>query len=324
MQELCIPGNGTLWNGAFTPDKYHLHEMDISDESISSYIHHTGKPLAVISFSHEWSINKSFPAYQANSIHTVGAIPYIRLMLRTDNIQYKSEPFYTLKRIRDGYYDKDLRAFARDARDVSYPILIEYGTEMNGWWFSWNGYWTGKAEGTELFKSAYRHIIDVMDEEGANNLYWVFHMNWHSNPEESWNAPDNYYPGDEYIDIVGISVYGALTQFENGTFSFSEMMNVGYKEAKNISPAKPVILSEIGTDLHNRNTPAYPWIEEVFLSLAKNSWPDLIGYVWWNAGWPIDSNYRNNTTMRIEEDPDIQVLFRKYLARDTILEKICG
>lgn len=324
IQELCLPENGTIWNGAFIPVQYHRNEMEISDESISSYINHSGKSLAIIGFSHEWSVNRSFPVTQVNTIHQFGAIPYIRLMIRTDNKQYRPEPIYYLKRIRDGYYDAELRAFGREARNVSYPILIEYGTEMNGWWFSWNGYWTGKTEGPELFKKTYSHIIAIMDQEGAKNLYWVFHINWHSNPEESWNNPDNYYPGDELIDIIGLSVYGTLNPYENGTRSFSEMMNAGYNTTKNISPTKPVIISEMGTDFHNPYTPAYPWIDEALSSfIIEKKWPDLIGFIWWNAGWPNDNNYRHNTTMRIEDNQQIQTLFRKYLANSNVLGKVC-
>ncbi len=318
---LSFPENGTLWNGAFTPVRYHNNEMEISNESIQSYIYHSGKPLNIIAFSHEWSINRSFPIEQITTIHAFGAIPYVRLMLRTDNKQYRPEPLFTLKRIRDGFYDTEIRKFAKEAKELPYPLLIEYGTEMNGWWFSWNGYWTGKEKGTLLFQSVYRHIITLMKEEGADNLIWVFHINWHSNPEEEWNNPKMYYPGDELIDIIGISAYGALTPDDKNSLPFWVMMNEGYQTARNISQSKPVLLSEFGTDIRNPYTPADVWIEEAFSTLIEqNQWSHVIGFVWWNANWPNDLNPENNTTMRIEDDISIQNIFRKYLSSDVVAD----
>ena len=319
-----LPNNGSLYNGAFTPVQYHHHEMELTHESISSYVNNSGRSLAIIALSHEWSVNRSFPLDQVHAIQSFGAIPYIRLMMRNNIEQYQAEPIYTLKRIRDGMYDTELRQFARVARSISSPILIEYGTEMNGWWFSWNGYWTGREEGPALFQSSYRHIIDIMKEEEAENLIWVFHINWHSNPEEEWNIPEAYYPGDDYIDIIGVSAYGALLPEDKGTLPFSYMMDKGYVLAKNISPVKPVFVSEFGTDLNNKCSSATAWTEEAFKALFdEKRWPDIIGFVWWNAGWPHDNNPANNTTMRIEEDEKMRNLFQRCLASDKVLEKYC-
>jgi hypothetical protein len=58
------------------------------------------------------------------------------------------------------------------AAALNYPLLVEYGTEMNGRWFSWNGVWNGlgvtrgygdneEPDGPERFRDAYRYLIDV-------------------------------------------------------------------------------------------------------------------------------------------------------------------
>jgi len=321
---LCLPKNGSIWHGAFPPVYYHLNEMQISNESIESYIQSSGKSVAVVAFSHEWSVNRSFPTEQVQAIHAHRAIPYIRLMLRSDNRHYRPEPVFTLRQIYDGVYDRDLILFAREAKKLDYPILIEYGTEVNGWWFSWNGYWTGKEKGAILFRSVYRHIVTLMRTEGADNLFWVYHINWHSNPEENWNTPEAYYPGDEYIDIIGISAYGALSPTDQNVLPFSFMIDEGYSQAQNISSEKPVLISETGTDLHNPSAPAPLWITDAFSALIhENRWPRIIGFVWWNAAWPNDTNNKNNTTMRIEENQDVQAIFKEFLSSDTVLGNYC-
>jgi len=322
--DLCLPHNNTLWHGAFPPVPHHINEMEITHESINSYINNSGKSLAIIAFSHEWSVNRSFPLEQVMAIHESGAIPYIRLMLRSDNRQYRPEPVFTLEHIKPGAFDPDLRNFAKEAKKLDFPILIEYGTEVNGWWFSWNGYWTGKEHGAVLFQSVYRHIISLMRKEGADNLYWVFHINWHSNPEDGWNIPQAYYPGNEFIDMIGISAYGALSPNDKNITSFTDMMDEGFRHAQNISPEKPVIVSEMGTDLNNPYISAKNWTYDAFSVLIdEQRWPNIVGFVWWNAGWPNDTNRSNNTTMRIEDNAEIRDIIRNFLASDAILGTYC-
>ena len=52
-------------------------------------------------------------------------------------------------------------------------MLVEFGTEMNGFWFPWNGKWNGAGattgygdpalpDGPERFRDAYRHVHDVI------------------------------------------------------------------------------------------------------------------------------------------------------------------
>ena len=95
------------------------------------------------------------------------------------------------------------------------PILIEWGTEPNGDWFSWNGKWNGGAgEGPARYVAAYRHIVDLMRAEGADNLQWVWHVNWLDEPEKDWNRFENYFPGEDYCDWVALSAYGPTTPID--------------------------------------------------------------------------------------------------------------
>lgn len=129
-------------------------------------------------------------------------------MLRSDAEQGHAEPVFTLDRIISGDFDNDLRAWARDARDFGSPLLAEYGTEVNGEWFPWNGIWNGAGttdgygnstqfDGPERFRDAYRHIIQIAREEKASNITWVFHVDSEDVPDEEWNRLELYYPGDE-------------------------------------------------------------------------------------------------------------------------------
>jgi hypothetical protein len=308
--DLVHPPDGTLLHGAFSPVFYPPNEMAVTTESIRSFEDATGTPLSIGVVSSEWSINRSFPTKQAALIREEGAVPYIRLMLRSSTSQYQSEPFFTLPRIKDGYYDADLIRWADEAKNFSTPVIVEWGTEANGAWFPWNGYWNGYEDGPEKFRDAYRHIIDLMRKVGADNLIWVFHINGNSVPDEDWNYWINYYPGDDYIDWIGVSVYGALSQESRAEISFSEKVDRIYPE---ISAIKPVIISEFGTDLSSTAVDPRIWTEDALRNLTSGRWPKIIGFCWWNCEWPNDRIYSHNTTMRITPGSDISVLFRQYL-----------
>lgn len=307
------PPPGTFYHMAFTPVENHRYESEISRDSLRSYENTAGKRIAIGVVSNEWGVDHRFPEKQADIIRSHGAVPYIRLMTRTDTRQYVREPRFTVSRIRDGYYDKDLTAWAEAARDFQSPIIVEWGTEVNGNWFPWNGFWNGQDEGPERFRDAYRHIIDLMDEREADNLLWVYHVNWNSVPHAEWNTLSSYYPGDEYIDWVGISVYGALDKNRIPRTNFSEQMDYIYPELVTMAPEKPVIISEFGTDLSSHQLSPEVWTKDALSYITSGKWPEIIGMCWWNAEWPNDRNPANNTTMRIEESEMVASLFSQYI-----------
>src|SRR6266540_1670081 len=127
----------------------------------------------------------------------------------------------------DGEFDQALRAWARAASATRIPLLVEFGAEVNADWFPWNGRYNGAdkrdgygdpsaPDGAERFRDAYRHIVRLCRHEGADNITWFYHI---LDPvlasaisEDAERALTTslaaYYPGDEYIDWIGISVYG--------------------------------------------------------------------------------------------------------------------
>ena len=58
-----------------------------------------------------------------------------------DSAARKPNHRFTLARIVRGDLDADLRAWADGARRFGSPLLAEFGTEVNGFWFPWNGRW---------------------------------------------------------------------------------------------------------------------------------------------------------------------------------------
>ncbi len=166
------------------------------------------------------------------------------------------ERVYTLRRIAAGDFDTSLRRWARNARDFNYPLLVEYGFEMNGRWEPWNGFWNGRSiksggdpnipDGAEAFIAAYRHIVELMRQERAHNITWVFHANDRNDPGAKRNDLHWYYPGADVVDWMGVSVYGPQTSAEPYTAQFPQAMDIIYERVRRLAPNKPVIVSEMG------------------------------------------------------------------------------
>jgi hypothetical protein len=298
-------------------DEYDPTEHDVTPQDVARYEQAVGKKAAWIYFSDNWFESPKFPAEMCNWIRDLGKIPYVRLMLRSDVGQKHSEKKFSLQKIIVGDFDVDLRAWARDAKMFGSPILIEWGTEPNGNWFSWNGKWNGGArEGPSKYIAAYRHIVDLMRAEGADNLRWVWHVNWYDEPEAKWNAFENYFPGENYCDWVALSAYGPITpRTGEGLENFRSKIDEAYPRLMTIAPDKPVIIAEFGCDLHNRHVDVVRWAKSALNDLFSNRWPAIIGFCWWNEGWQNDDHKKHDTDMIILHNADLTRAFHDEFAQ---------
>ena len=316
--------HGCYWGGVGT-DTHDPTEHDVTPEDVTRYEQAVGKRTAWIYFSDNWFESREFPDTTCRWIRGLGKIPYVRMMLRSDVDQKHGEKTFSLKKITAGEFDADLRKWGEDAKRFGSPVLIEWGTEPNGGWFSWNGKWNGGAtEGPKKYIAAYRHIVDVIRSAGSDNLTWVWHVNWYDEPERKWNAFENYFPGADYCDWVALSAYGPTTpQTLDGTESFAFKMREAYPRLIKLAPGKPLIIAEFGCDLHNRHVDAANWTRAALEDLFSNRWPAIVGFCWWNEGWQNDDHKRHDTDMIILHDAALTRVFRDELAKhaDKIQER---
>ncbi len=317
--KILLPPAGSLYHGVY-PGGVTGEEDDLLPADLAGYEAAAGKTAAWVYFSHNWFHGRAFPLATARWIRQAGSVPYLRLMLRSSCEQDQAEPIYTLDRIISGDFDADLRAWARAARDFRSALLAEYGTEMNGSWFSWNGQWNGggqtggygdpaRPDGPERFVDAFRHIVGLCREEGALNITWVFHVNGNDWPDEDWNRLERYYPGDEWVDWLGVSIYGAQTPQDEGWPAFRDTMDAVYPRLRALAPGKPVIVAEFGATSGNPLGQPGPWAGAALADLSSFRWGAVIGFSWWNERWENDDIPSHDTDMRIQDDPGLSAAF---------------
>ena len=319
-EPIAPPKQGKLYQGLYFDNPVPGNdptEHDISSTDVERWEQTLGTHTTWIYFSNNWSESRRFPSETCAWIRGLGKVPYIRLMLRSTLEQNRPEKVFSLTDIIAGKFDPDLKQWANDARTFNSPILVEWGTEPNGSWFSWNGKWNGGAvEGPRRYITAYRHIVDLIRVEGGEKLQWVWHANWLDQPEAKWNRFENYYPGDNYCDWLALSAYGPLSpDARHGTESLRFKLRTAYPRLTKLAPAKPIVLAEFGCDIHHRNIDASEWAKGAFEELFSGRWPALIGFCWWNEWWENDDKKEHNTDTIVLHDAKLTRVFREELAK---------
>ncbi len=286
-----MPHPGGIYHSAF-PD-FGGPEDRVTCARIREFERLAGKKIVWAFFSNNWLQGIRFPEKSVREISRCGALPFVRLMARS-SFNFGPDPVYTLQNIIQGKFDRPLREWARQARKYGGPLLVEFGVEMNGDWFPWSGYWNGAGEttgygdphlpdGPERFRDAYRHIIEVFRREGAHNITWFFHANAESFPRTAWNRPGNYYPENDYIDWVGVSVYGPIFPEERQdweSLGFKERFLKAYLELRRVAPRKPLAVLEFGV-IEDPRKPS--WIRQAFDFIKE--FPEIKAISWWHERW---------------------------------------
>ena len=316
-----VPATGKLLHGVF-PGGKSGDEDDITPEDVDTYEKAVGKRVSWIMFSHNWFAGRKFPIQMASWIRARKAVPYIRLMLRSDTVEDHREPHFTLKKIAGGKFDRNLKSWGKAAAGFSTPIIVEFGTEMNGRWFPWNAVWNGKRKGAHRFVKAYRHIIDVVRSTGASNIIWVFHINNDDDPDRKWNRFENYYPGDDYIDWLAISIYSAQSPFDDYLIDFTKALPRLMKRFAKLAPDKPVIIAEFGSDVHHKKENAANWADAAMKMILSGRWPQLIGFNWWNETWPNGDNPNRATDLRVQSSPTLAKVMKNHLEKAARSKKL--
>jgi hypothetical protein len=236
-----------------------------------------------------------FPLESMENIWSRGSVPCITWepMYYRDNM----EIMIHYKDILNGSYDSYITAFANQSKLWGKPFMIRFAHEMNLKRYHW-----GTAEkdyGQEspvIYQNMFRYIVSLFRKAGAGNVLWVFCPNAESVPQTSydktasWNIIKNYYPGDDYVDILGIDGYNwGTTQkkekhgWDSQWRTFNEIFKSARDELVSISSKKDILIFETATiKLGGSKT---LWIKEALETSKK--W-GLAGIVWFQSNKELD------------------------------------
>src|SRR4051794_39750252 len=188
---------------------------------------------------------------------------------------------YSLQAIAAGDFDAYLSSQGKALAAVGAPVAVRFAHEMNGSWYPWGQGVNGNTPAD--YVAAYQHVHDVITAAGATNVIWVW------SPITVISRPGvplaPLYPGDGYVDWVGLSVY-----FSSPTATYAADVPSTIRELDRVAPTKPLYVTETSV-LPGPNRPAM--IDELITGLLTI--PNLVGLTWFNHDTAHD--------YRIDNDP---------------------
>jgi acyl-CoA hydrolase len=172
--------------------------------------------------------------------------------------------------IAAGSYDSYLTAYAKAVRSYRRPVVVGFGHEMNGYWYSW-GY---KNTPSTVFVSAWRHIVNLFRAAGARNVTWMWTVNTihsHANVPN----PKRWWPGSAYVNWVGIDGY-----YFNPASTFASLFGPTIAAVRAFT-GDPILIAE--TAASGSVQPAK--IADLFAGIHLYG---LLGFVWFDSAAHAD------------------------------------
>jgi len=232
----------------------------------------------------------AFPEESLDAVWSNGGVPCLTWepMYHRDG----QEVPIPAEEILSGRYDRYILEFAGRARTWGKPFLVRFAHEMNLERYHWGT--TRDRYGPESpgnYRKMFRHVVSLFRQVGAHNALWVFCPNAESVPNPShdpsslWNRAGHYYPGDSWVDLLGMDGYNWGTSqvrdvngWDSRWQSFEEIFGPLHLELQGLAPDKPIFVLEtasvtVGGDRGR-------WLREALETAAR--W-GLAGLVWFQV-----------------------------------------
>jgi hypothetical protein len=248
---------------------------------IKDFAQAVGAEPNLIGYYSGWA--QPFATSFAETMHDHGVIPFVQI----------DPSLASVSGIANGAYDGYLKLYADSVRDFGHAVVIGFGHEMNGSWYSW-GY------GNVLpstFVAAWRHIWNVFRSEGADNVTWL----WTIQADQPGTGPiASWWPGAQYVNWVGIDGY-----YSKPSDTFASVFVPTIDQVRGLT-GKPILLAETAV---GRPDNQFSSILNLFDGMARYK---TLGLVWFdkNQLHQITPPGTPHEDWRIEGNTQAQLAFR--------------
>lgn len=195
-------------------------------KSLVSFEDQVERKMEYINIFKSWGDDKNFPNELVPQIKALK----LKLILtwepwKKDFITpSKAQPEFSLQSILDGKHDDYINEWIDDIKKSNIEVIIRFAHEMNTpsgvpIWYPWQG-------NPELYKKAYRYIVNKFRENNVSNVKFM----WSPYLLKNGGSELLYYPGDDVVDYVGMSVlnFGSNLKDENGKDFWGECKNEAF------------------------------------------------------------------------------------------------
>jgi hypothetical protein len=269
------PTPGTREWGVFVPGG--------SATDLTNFETLVGKPADIRAVFIGWGHADDFPTWLSAPLKSSGKtlLLYWQTAANYDS-SIINQPAYNYDSIINGSWDSYLRTFAQSLKTYGGPVILLPFEEMNGDWYPWSGTLNGNTPQKHI--AAWRRIVDILRAEGVTNAKFAWSPNSTSWPNTSANDLTQYYPGDAYVDYVGVDGFN----FGNPWQSFGQVFDVALTKLKAYN--KPIYIFSMASA---EGTQKAAWITDA-LTVQIPKYPEIKGFIWFNENkeqnWLVNSS----------------------------------
>ncbi len=182
--------------------------------------------------------------------------------------------------VANGKLDDEIRTIAQGIKSLEAPILFRLNNEANSDWTSYSGIVT--MSDPEIYIEVWRRIYDIFVEEGVTNTLWIWNPNDRNYPPTDWNNFMCYYPGDEYVQMIGVTGYNTGDYYRSYIGeTWRDFEHIYDEVEKAYSPFFsdfPWIITEFASSSHGGDKAQ--WISDMFTYLPK--YENIKAAVWFS------------------------------------------
>lgn len=245
----ALPATPGSYLGVYAP------EAPNSYAGVTAFTRATGvRPRLVVYYSGWW---EPFRTSFATTAAKHGAVPLVQID-PTD---------ISLSAIASGRYDAYLTSYAQAVRAYRDPVILSFGHEMNGAWYSW-GY---RSASPTAFVAAWRHIVTLFRAAGTQNVTWLWTINIIKTQHGQISSPAPWWPGGSYVNWVGIDGY-----YLKSSWRFVPIFGPTIVAVRELT-GDPILVAETSA-APNADQPEK--IPDLFAGIRTYG---LLGFVWFDA-----------------------------------------
>jgi Glycosyl hydrolase family 26 len=222
---------------------------------VTAFTNSTGVKPGLVLYYSGWL--EPFQTRFATTVAEHGGVPLVQI--NPTNISVAA--------IAAGQYDAYLTSYAKAVRAYRYPVILGFGHEMNGTWFSWGYTHTSPA----AFVAAWRHIVTLFRANGARNVTWMWTVNIIKTKNGQIPSPAPWWPGRSYVTWVGIDAY-----YLQPSWQFVPIFGPTIVAVRELT-GDPILIAETSA------TQAANQSEKITNLFAGIRTYGLLGFVWFNA-----------------------------------------
>jgi beta-mannanase len=303
-----LPQTASPATGIGVTHGIHLRPVAITDpdgsyhgygQEIDAFGNLVGKNVGVVMYFTDWAKFDPFLSDAVSAYFPASRRPIIVLSWEPGSSSAGCDLGYgdglgPVRSIVQGRCDNYIRSFAQTLKARPERYLLRLAHEMNITDSPWGAGRYGNTPGD--YVAMWRRVHDIFTAVGVPNVEWVWSPNNISNPLETWNTLDAYYPGDGYVDWIGLSGFNWYQRGGQPWRSFTDLYDAVLKDLA-CRFAKPQILAEWGSvDGGTSETSKAAWVSDAYKQILK--YPFVRAVIWFNdyaAGNRSQADFRVTT-----------------------------